>query len=109
MMMAKSNGLKSLCWALAALSLLATAPSVSAGELRFNFRNPNFGGNPFLGEFLINSAQLQNQHNGGGSGGGGGDGVDGGVGENPLDTFQIPNPDDFATGTTVIVGAPSPN
>ena len=92
-----------------AVVLAMLASTSSAGELRFGFRNPNFGGNPFMGEFLINSAQLQNQHGGeggGGGGAGGGLGGDGGIGADPISSFQFPNPSDFDTGTTVIVGAP---
>lgn len=90
----------------------AAAPAL-AGEMRFSFRNPSFGGNPFLGDFLIQGAQLENQFaNGGGGGGGGtgsGGGGGGGIGDpaNPFSNFQLPDADDFSTGTTVIIGAPT--
>ena len=35
-------------------------PQASASELRHQFINPNFGGNPFNGQPLLNSAVLQN-------------------------------------------------
>lgn len=33
-----------------------------AGNMTFQFRNPNFGGNPNNGSFLLNSAQAQNSY-----------------------------------------------
>ncbi len=99
---------------LVAASVLAAsvASPLQASELRFTFRNPSFGGNPFLGDFLIQGAQLENQFAGNdGGGGGGGTGGGGGGGDdglaNPFSNFQLPDPDDFSTGTTVIIGAPT--
>ena len=45
--------------------------SASAGELLFNPVNPGFGGIPNNIEYLLNLAQLQNQHLPPASGGGG--------------------------------------
>lgn len=36
--------------------------SAAADDLVYQPVNPNFGGNPFNGEFLLGQAQLQNQH-----------------------------------------------
>lgn len=87
-------------------ALAIPAMTCDAGELRYQFRNPAFGGNPFLSDFLLQTAQIQNEHAGGGDGGGGGGG--GGAGGDPFSDFNFPDPDDFATGTTVIIGAPDP-
>ncbi|WP_054178720.1 curli production assembly/transport protein CsgF [Trabulsiella odontotermitis] len=42
---------------------LILIPTVSwGGNMVFQFRNPNFGGNPNNGAFLLNSAQAQNSY-----------------------------------------------
>ena len=38
------------------------ASLAQAGELTYNPINPNFGGNPLNGGLLLNSAQIQNDH-----------------------------------------------
>ncbi|SUX74411.1 curli assembly protein CsgF [Citrobacter freundii] len=38
------------------------SPLSWAGNMTFQFRNPNFGGNPNNGSFLLNSAQAQNSY-----------------------------------------------
>ncbi|WLI76993.1 curli production assembly/transport protein CsgF [Kosakonia sp. H02] len=48
--------------AYALLSLLLIVPASWAGNMTFQFRNPNFGGNPNNGSFLLNSAQAQNSY-----------------------------------------------
>ena len=46
-----------------AVVLLMLISSLSwAGNMTFQFRNPNFGGNPNNGSFLLNSAQAQNSY-----------------------------------------------
>ncbi|MCT9843196.1 curli production assembly/transport protein CsgF [Leclercia sp. 29361] len=46
-----------------AVIALLLIPSLSwAGNMTFQFRNPNFGGNPNNGSFLLNSAQAQNSY-----------------------------------------------
>ncbi|MFW0766599.1 curli production assembly/transport protein CsgF [Trabulsiella odontotermitis] len=48
--------------AYAVISLILI-PTVSwGGNMVFQFRNPNFGGNPNNGAFLLNSAQAQNSY-----------------------------------------------
>ncbi|KFC09405.1 CsgF family curli production assembly/transport component [Trabulsiella guamensis ATCC 49490] len=48
--------------AYAVISLILI-PTVSwGGNMVFQFRNPNFGGNPNNGSFLLNSAQAQNSY-----------------------------------------------
>lgn len=42
--------------------LMLIAPLSWAGNMTFQFRNPNFGGNPNNGAFLLNSAQAQNSY-----------------------------------------------
>ncbi|MGK9171622.1 curli production assembly/transport protein CsgF [Yokenella regensburgei] len=42
--------------------LMLVAPLSWAGNMTFQFRNPNFGGNPNNGSFLLNSAQAQNSY-----------------------------------------------
>lgn len=42
--------------------LMLVAPLSWAGNMTFQFRNPNFGGNPNNGAFLLNSAQAQNSY-----------------------------------------------
>ncbi|MGP3590052.1 curli production assembly/transport protein CsgF [Vagococcus sp. WN89Y] len=49
-----------IAYGLLALSL--TVPASWAGNMTFQFRNPNFGGNPNNGAFLLNSAQAQNSY-----------------------------------------------
>ncbi len=44
------------------VTLLLVSPSIFAGNMTFQFRNPNFGGNPNNGAFLLNSAQAQNSY-----------------------------------------------
>lgn len=44
------------------ISLMLIAPLSWAGNMTFQFRNPNFGGNPNNGAFLLNSAQAQNSY-----------------------------------------------
>lgn len=51
--------MRSICTLLA---LLLIAPACWAGNMTFQFRNPNFGGNPNNGAFLLNSAQAQNSY-----------------------------------------------
>lgn len=46
-----------------AVIALLLIPSLSwAGNMTFQFRNPNFGGNPNNGSFLLNSAQAPNSY-----------------------------------------------
>jgi len=44
------------------VTLLLVSPSLFAANMTFQFRNPNFGGNPNNGAFLLNSAQAQNSY-----------------------------------------------
>ncbi len=44
----------------AVVLLMLISPLSWAGTMTFQFRNPNFGGNPNNGAFLLNSAQAQN-------------------------------------------------
>ncbi|MCA1923862.1 curli production assembly/transport protein CsgF [Buttiauxella noackiae] len=46
----------------AVLSLLLISPLSWGGNMTFQFTNPNFGGNPNNGAFLLNSAQAQNSY-----------------------------------------------
>ncbi|MCL5499664.1 curli production assembly/transport component CsgF [Phytobacter palmae] len=48
--------------AYAVISLMLITPLSWAGQMTFQFRNPNFGGNPNNGAFLLNSAQAQNSY-----------------------------------------------
>ncbi|WP_342321148.1 curli production assembly/transport protein CsgF [Kosakonia sp. BYX6] len=48
--------------AYAVISFLLIVPASWAGNMTFQFRNPNFGGNPNNGSFLLNSAQAQNSY-----------------------------------------------
>lgn len=41
------------------LLVVMPAPAI-ASELRFNFVNPSFGGNPMNGQWLLNTAAAQN-------------------------------------------------
>lgn len=41
------------------ISLMLIAPLSWAGNMTFQFRNPNFGGNPNNGAFLLNEARLK--------------------------------------------------
>jgi curli production assembly/transport component CsgF len=43
--------------AYAVISLMLVAPVSWAGNMTFQFRNPNFGGNPNNGAFLLNEAR----------------------------------------------------
>lgn len=44
------------------ISLMLIAPLSWAGNMTFQFRNPNFGGNPNNGAFMLNQAQAQNSY-----------------------------------------------
>ena len=57
------------------LSLSALASFASAGDLIFSPVNPAFGGNPNNFDYLVGTAQIQNQHPADPGGGGGGGGV----------------------------------
>jgi curli production assembly/transport component CsgF len=46
----------------AVIVLMFLSPLTWAGNMTFQFRNPNFGGNPNNGAFLLNSAQAQNSY-----------------------------------------------
>lgn len=46
----------------AVVLLMLISPLSWAGNMTFQFRNPNFGGNPNNGSFLLNSAQAQNSY-----------------------------------------------
>lgn len=46
----------------AVLSLLVVTPLAWGGNMTFQFINPNFGGNPNNGAFLLNEAQAQNSY-----------------------------------------------
>lgn len=48
--------------AYAVVTLMLVSPLTWAGNMTFQFRNPNFGGNPNNGAFLLNSAQAQNSY-----------------------------------------------
>jgi curli production assembly/transport component CsgF len=48
--------------AYAVISLMLITPLSWAGNMTFQFRNPNFGGNPNNGAFLLNEAQAQNSY-----------------------------------------------
>ncbi|MFT4116486.1 curli assembly protein CsgF [Bradyrhizobium sp.] len=48
--------------ALAAVAALMVAAPARAGTLVYTPTNPTFGGNPLNGSTLLNSAQVQNQH-----------------------------------------------
>ena len=43
----------------AVVLLMLISPLSWAGTMTFQFRNPNFGGNPNNGAFLLNSAQAK--------------------------------------------------
>jgi len=45
-----------------ALTLLCTSPLASAGELIYQPINPSFGGDPFMGSYLLGKAQAQDTH-----------------------------------------------
>lgn len=42
--------------------LILSTPASWAGNMVFQFRNPNFGGNPNNGSFMLNEAQAQNSY-----------------------------------------------
>lgn len=44
------------------LALLTASPLSWGGSMVFQFVNPNFGGNPNNGSFLLNEAQAQNSY-----------------------------------------------
>ena len=46
--------------AYAVVSIMLITPLSWAGNMTFQFRNPNFGGNPNNGAFMLNEAQAQN-------------------------------------------------
>ncbi|AYN26763.1 MULTISPECIES: curli production assembly/transport protein CsgF [Buttiauxella] len=46
----------------AVISLLLISPLSWGGNMTFQFTNPNFGGNPNNGSFLLNEAQAQNSY-----------------------------------------------
>ena len=46
----------------AVMTLLLLSHPGLAGNMTFQFRNPNFGGNPNNGAFLLNQAQAQNSY-----------------------------------------------
>jgi curli production assembly/transport component CsgF len=48
--------------AYAVVSIMLITPISWAGNMTFQFRNPNFGGNPNNGAFLLNEAQAQNSY-----------------------------------------------
>jgi curli production assembly/transport component CsgF len=48
--------------AYAVVSIMLITPLSWAGNMTFQFRNPNFGGNPNNGAFLLNEAQAQNSY-----------------------------------------------
>lgn len=48
--------------AIAALLLLSTAHLANASEMRYTPVNPNFGGFPANGGYLLSNADVQNQH-----------------------------------------------
>jgi len=52
----------------AAVAATLAASPLAAGELTYQPTNPSFGGNPLNGDFLLQSAQTQNQHQDDGGG-----------------------------------------
>jgi len=48
--------------AVASFGLAMALGPAEGSELRYTPVNPNFGGNPFNGQYLLNSATLQNQY-----------------------------------------------
>lgn len=48
--------------AYAVVSIMLITPLSWAGNMTFQFRNPNFGGNPNNGAFMLNEAQAQNSY-----------------------------------------------
>lgn len=46
----------------AVLPVLLFTPLAWGGNMVFQFVNPNFGGNPNNGAYLLNSAQAQNSY-----------------------------------------------
>ena len=44
------------------LAVTLPAGAAQAGDVKYRPINPNFGGNPFNGDYLLNQARLQNQH-----------------------------------------------
>ena len=44
------------------LAVTLPASVAQAGDVKYRPINPNFGGNPFNGDYLLNQARLQNQH-----------------------------------------------
>lgn len=46
----------------AVISLLLISPLSWGGNMTFHFNNPNFGGNPNNGSFLLNEANAQNSY-----------------------------------------------
>lgn len=56
----------------AGVALALAAAPVKAGQLIYESGDPSFGGSPLLDEFLLNLADIQNEHKPTGGGGGGG-------------------------------------
>ena len=48
--------------AYAVVSIMLITPLSWAGNMTFQFRNPNFGGNPNNGAFMLNEARAQNSY-----------------------------------------------
>lgn len=46
----------------AALMLMAVSTAAQAGDLIYQPLNPSFGGDPFVGSYLLGKAQAQNTH-----------------------------------------------
>lgn len=75
--------------------VLLAGSQVSAGDLRFGFVNPSFGGNPNIGSFLFGLAEAQagatrNDVAGASGSGGGDDGGIGSPGDVSAPTISIP-------------------
>lgn len=48
--------------AVVAICLVAAAPAAVADEMKYQFTNPSFGGNPFNSSHLLSVANAQNDH-----------------------------------------------
>lgn len=86
--------------------VMLVGSQVNAGDLRFGFVNPSFGGNPNVGSFLFGLAEAQSgatRNDVAGASGSGGDGDgDGGIG----------SPGDISAPTISIpitIGSPTTN
>lgn len=53
---------RTLISALAAATILSAAMPLHASEIRHQFINPSFGGNPLYGSYLLSNADRQNGH-----------------------------------------------